>query len=101
MAIATGVVGLARSPYLRRFRFPSGDYSYGLYVYAFPLQQMIISILSERASPWPVFLLTCAATLPVAVLMSWHGVERRALAWARNAPVARPKRKKTVATGRL
>lgn len=100
MAIAIGVVGLARSTCLRRFKFPSGDYSYGLYVYAFPLQQMIISILGQRASPWPVFLSTCAATLPVAVL-SWHCVERRALQRVRDVRFAWPGRKKGAAAGQL
>jgi peptidoglycan/LPS O-acetylase OafA/YrhL len=54
-----------------------GDLSYGLYLYAFPVQQLVLTFLPR--STWPV--LTCAAaTVPLAFL-SWHLVERPALRW--------------------
>ena len=55
-----------------------GNPSYGLYLYAFPIQQLIVARMP--GDPHPI--LTCAAiTLPVAFL-SWHLVERPALRWA-------------------
>jgi peptidoglycan/LPS O-acetylase OafA/YrhL len=86
MAIAFAVVRIARSPALKRAAFRSGDYSYGLYVYAFPVQQLVIASLAGRATPYAVFLITAASVLPIAAL-SWHGVEKRALKLVRNARV--------------
>lgn len=55
-----------------------GNPSYGLYLYAFPIQQLVVARLP--GDPHPI--LTCVAlTLPVAFL-SWHLVERPALRWA-------------------
>ncbi len=55
-----------------------GNPSYGLYLYAFPIQQLIVARMPGNPHP----ILTCAAlTLPVGFL-SWHLVERPALRWA-------------------
>ncbi len=63
-------------PVLRRVgRF--GDFSYGLYLYAFPVQQVILGAMPHNEYP----ILTCMVlTLPFAVL-SWHLVEALALRW--------------------
>jgi PAS domain S-box-containing protein len=55
-----------------------GDYSYGLYIYAFPIQQSLVSF-SGGMGAGELFFLSFALTLPLAVL-SWHFLERRALA---------------------
>ena len=80
MTIGLGVVRLANSKALVHLAFRSGDYSYGLYVYAFPLQQLTIALLGTSASPLPVLLLSAAATFPLAIV-SWHAVEKPALGW--------------------
>src|SRR6266446_2254428 len=51
-----------------------GDYSYGIYVYAFPLQQTLI----ERNSGWSpaTLFLTVMPLLLAVAMMSWHGVEK-------------------------
>jgi len=55
-----------------------GNPSYGLYLYAFPIQQLIV----ERMPGDPHPILTCAAlALPIGFL-SWHLIERPALRWA-------------------
>ncbi len=54
------------------------DYSYGLYLYGFPIQQAWISILGPHGSVW-----NFALSLPVAFALaffSWRLIERRALA---------------------
>lgn len=81
LAIALGVLGIALSPWLTRLASTSGDYSYGLYVYAFPLQQLAIALLGTHATPWIVFILTLASVLPIAML-SWHFLEKPALSLA-------------------
>lgn len=70
-------LGTASLPYLRRAgRF--GDLSYGLYIYAFPVQQTLIWLLKDRL-PWSAVLaLTVLSTLALA-FASWHLVEKMAL----------------------
>jgi len=73
MALCFGRMSM---PVLRRTgRF--GDFSYGLYLYAFPVQQVILGAMPHDEYP----ILTCMVlTLPFAVL-SWHLVEAPALRW--------------------
>jgi len=55
------------------------DLSYGVYIYAFPLQQAAVELCLRRHWPFAVcMLLALAATLLMAWL-SWHGIERPAI----------------------
>ena len=75
--------GRMAMPVVRRAgRF--GDLSYGMYLYAFPVQQIVLGAMPGNAYP----ILTCmVATVPLAFL-SWHLVEAPALRWTRRrAPV--------------
>jgi peptidoglycan/LPS O-acetylase OafA/YrhL len=54
------------------------DYSYGVYIYAFPIQQMFALVGLTKYGLVPYIALTIACTLPLAML-SWHFVERPAL----------------------
>jgi peptidoglycan/LPS O-acetylase OafA/YrhL len=58
-----------------------GDYSYGIYVYAFPIQQTI-SLLLAPISGWILFAIALVPTV-VAGALSWHLVERRLLSFKR------------------
>jgi peptidoglycan/LPS O-acetylase OafA/YrhL len=55
-----------------------GDYSYGVYIYAFPVQQVLVSLI-PGITPMQMFGLATLGTLPLAVL-SWHLVEKPMLA---------------------
>jgi peptidoglycan/LPS O-acetylase OafA/YrhL len=69
-------VGLASTPYVRRAaRF--GDLSYGIYVWAFPVQQLVVHVLGVQRMAVNL-LLVMAFTLPLAWL-SWHLVEQPSL----------------------
>lgn len=55
-----------------------GDYSYGVYLYAFPVQQVIANLLPSYREWW----LNAALTLPVTFLFSycsWHLLEKHVL----------------------
>jgi peptidoglycan/LPS O-acetylase OafA/YrhL len=81
--------------YHPRLQWPAfnrvGDYSYGIYVYSFPIQQTLVERASGLLAPWALF----AATMPLVLAMaalSWHGLEKPALGLKsrfRNAPVSR------------
>lgn len=69
-------VGLASTPYVRRTsRF--GDFSYGLYLWAFPVQQVVIDLWGVQRMSVNLVVVT-AITLVLAVL-SWHLVEHPSL----------------------
>jgi len=57
-----------------------GDFSYGLYIWAFPIQQVLVGRLGTAIDPALFSLVSLAATLPFAAA-SWWFVEKRALAW--------------------
>lgn len=72
-------VGSASWPVLREAgRF--GDLSYGIYVYAWPVQQLGVWALG-RDRPYALLLLVSLAGATALAWLSWHLVERRALAW--------------------
>ncbi|MBA7580592.1 hypothetical protein ES708_22485 [subsurface metagenome] len=64
---------------MRRLPLPSalksGDYSYGLYLYAFPVQQAIVQFAPWAREWWIVFPLATIATYVIARL-SWHLIEK-------------------------
>ncbi|HBM87033.1 MAG TPA: hypothetical protein DD437_00655 [Rhodobiaceae bacterium] len=55
----------------------AGDYSYGIYIFAYPIQQAFVATI-PGLSPIQVFLLAGSATLTTAIL-SWHLVEQPSL----------------------
>lgn len=60
------------------------DVSYGAYLYAFPIQQMIM-VLLPKATAWVVVALSLPAAL-VAGLVSWHLVEKHFVGRSSNTP---------------
>ncbi|WP_094288565.1 acyltransferase family protein [Mycobacterium lehmannii] len=61
----------------RRLRLRT-DVSYGLYIYAFPVQQLLAVLGLAFLHPVVFFLVSTVATLPLAAL-SWFLVEKRAM----------------------
>lgn len=55
-----------------------GDLSYGIYLYAWPIQQIIVQCLGPEASFGQVFWLS-APIITFAALASWHLLEKKAL----------------------
>ena len=78
LLLAYLVLVVAYHPALRvRGTGRAPDYSYGLYVYAFPIQQTIVW-LAPGITPVPLFAAALALTL-VAAAVSWHAIEAPAL----------------------
>ena len=65
-------------PLLNTFGRP-GDFSYGIYIYHYPIQQTIIQTTGNGLSLPELFGLSFLATFALAFL-SWHAVEKRAMA---------------------
>jgi peptidoglycan/LPS O-acetylase OafA/YrhL len=66
---------------LHRFgRF--GDFSYGTYLYAYPIEQLLVKYAHHPLRPLVLFAYATPLTLMCAVA-SWYGVERRFLRPAR------------------
>ncbi|MEO6566410.1 MAG: hypothetical protein ABIO63_10275 [Casimicrobiaceae bacterium] len=72
------VLVLAYHPHLQWPGFRRlGDYSYGVYVYSFPLQQTLMP-RSPELEPTGLFLLSLPLAIGVACI-SWHALEQPAL----------------------
>ncbi len=82
LALPYLVLFLAYAPggFVRRYN-RVGDYSYGTYIYAFPIQQSVAAALRV---PEPLAILSVALPLTLlAAAASWHWIEKPALAWKR------------------
>jgi peptidoglycan/LPS O-acetylase OafA/YrhL len=53
----------------------SGDYSYGIYLYGWPLQQVSVAVLPENTSLFVHFLLVIPF-ITLFAAFSWHFIER-------------------------
>ena len=67
--------GLAKSPLLSRLS--KYDYSYGIYIYAFPVQQIFAHFWPQM--PLKLYLVATGTTILILAALSWHWVERPAL----------------------
>ncbi len=97
LAVATPYLSLyaalAPTPSLHAYN-RLGDYSYGLYIYGFPVQQAFVALAGGTASAGMGPAANFAYSFPVALLfamLSWHVVEERALAWRH--VLGRPRRR--------
>jgi len=73
------VLTLGLSPLSLPLPFRNGDYSYGIYLFAFPVQQMLAQCGADRGE-WA---LNAMLTMPIATILaifSWHFVEQPMLA---------------------
>lgn len=58
------------------------DVSYGFYIYAWPVQQLVV-VLGGSALGLPLYMVVAAAITFALAWLSWVGIERRAMRWAR------------------
>src|SRR6185312_7535681 len=55
-----------------------GDFSYGMYIFAWPVQQAIVDLHHQHIGHHRLFVYSFTVTLAAAIL-SWHLIEKRAL----------------------
>ena len=73
--------------YIPNFHFFNrfGDYSYGIYLWGFPIQQSVSASIGAATHPWVNF----AISLPIVIVLamiSWHLIEKPALRLKRRNP---------------
>jgi peptidoglycan/LPS O-acetylase OafA/YrhL len=73
-----GVTNLPELPFFRR-----GDYSYGIYLYGFPMQQAVKSLFPAVTNGW-VLTLLAAPLIAVFAAFSWHFIEKPILKLRKN-----------------
>jgi peptidoglycan/LPS O-acetylase OafA/YrhL len=56
------------------------DLSYGIFLYGFPIQQVLTLTIGPQIGPWINFLIAAVLSAGFAYV-SWHAVEKPALAW--------------------
>ncbi|HUN47630.1 MAG TPA: acyltransferase [Stellaceae bacterium] len=62
-----------------------GDLSYGLYIYGWPVEQTLLYLRPDMA--WPVLFMIALPVTAAVAFLSWHLVEKRALAWKPRGPL--------------
>lgn len=74
LTVAVGLLNPRKSHLLE-----TGDYSYGLFLYGYPLQQAVVALV-PGAREWYVNLLVAIPLSLMFAIASWHLVEKRVLA---------------------
>lgn len=89
LALAYVLLWLAYTPRIRVHGFARhGDFSYGIYLYAFPVQQLLIRSVPAASNPWLNFALAAPVAIALGAL-SWRFVERPMLR-LKDRPLRRP-----------
>ncbi|MBC7641831.1 MAG: acyltransferase [Flavobacterium sp.] len=70
------LIGTQSTKYINSFSQKTGDLSYGVYIYAFPIQQTLMCFFILK--PLQLMLLSIPITL-LFVYLSWHIIEKKAL----------------------
>jgi peptidoglycan/LPS O-acetylase OafA/YrhL len=95
--VGLGMINVKKNPIIA-----SGDYSYGIYLYAFPIQQTVAHLF-PLLREWYVNILFSLPATCILAFFSWHLVEKRALKFRhliagtqnRSKPASVEKRKTT------
>lgn len=71
------------SIFTKRLFSKTGDYSYGMYIYAFPIQQVLIHFFKNELNAEILFISSFIVTLIFSII-SWHFFEKKILRWKNN-----------------
>jgi peptidoglycan/LPS O-acetylase OafA/YrhL len=74
-------IGMQKFPRTRLIE--SGDYSYGIYLYGFPIQQTLVHLFPIFREAWPLLFLVGAPLTFAFAAVSWHFIEKPTLSLKR------------------
>ena len=86
MTVYVGLYDIPRLPFYSR-----GDYSYGVYLYGFPIQQTILFYLKPFIT-FPIFIILSIAAASVFAAFSWHVIEKPTLRLRKRLTLSHPVR---------
>ncbi len=75
LTYVTLFIGLARLPQVPLLK--TGDYSYGIYLYGYPISQALVVSVPALRGDMPALLASAVAVTLVFSVLSWHLVEKR------------------------
>lgn len=84
-------VGLTRIPPVPFFS--GGDYSYGIYLYGYPIQQALVAMIPV-VLPWQIHLVLSGVATTLFAYVSWHYVEKPILRFRRSFALSSREREK-------
>lgn len=70
LTLCIGFIDLRKIPLIRR-----GDYSYGVYLYGFPIEQTVWHLAPMAREWWSLYLIAMPVTIAFSVF-SWHVIEK-------------------------
>ncbi|MEQ1790387.1 MAG: hypothetical protein ABL857_08080, partial [Rickettsiales bacterium] len=56
-----------------------GDFSYGLYIYAWPVQQTVAIMFDLKDEMFPIYMIVSFVVALIFAVFSWHVIERPAI----------------------
>ena len=77
LTYVTMYLGLARLPQVPLLK--TGDYSYGIYLYGFPVTQALVATVGRGSMNFALMVLLAAGLTMAFAAFSWHGVEKHCL----------------------
>lgn len=77
LTYVTLFIGLSKLPDVPFIK--TGDYSYGIYLYGFPVTQALVAWIGRGNLPFVAMVLLAAACTMLFAAFSWHGVEKHCL----------------------
>ena len=78
LAIPMFIIGIAHVKCFLNGTVLRGDYTYGIYVFSFPVQQMLVSENFFHDNPYLLFFAVLIIVIPAAII-SWHFLEKKSL----------------------
>ncbi len=85
----TVFIGCCRFPKIPLYS--KGDYSYGIYLYGYPLQQVILALCPALLGLWLPHFIASVALTTLAAMLSWHYIEKPILATRKKYSIAAQK----------
>ncbi|WP_141501871.1 acyltransferase family protein [Paenibacillus luteus] len=70
-------LGFGVKKVIKKFQ-EKGDFSYGMYIYAFPIQQIVSLLLIDHITPFYNFVIATPITLAISIF-SWYQIEKKSL----------------------